>query len=80
MSPQILLLDEPTKGLDAYFKRIFADVKSDLKKNGVTIYARFFADTYEEAVEGFNKLVRTRIRSLKDEIYKLEDMLIICNM
>lgn len=37
MSPQILLLDEPTKGLDAYFKRIFADVISDLKTNGVTV-------------------------------------------
>lgn len=31
-------------------------------------------------VWGFNKLIRTRISSLKDEIYKLEDMLIICNM
>ena len=37
MSPQILLLDEPTKGLDAHFKRIFADIISDLKSNGVTV-------------------------------------------
>ena len=37
MSPQILLLDEPTKGLDAYFKQIFADTINDLKSNGVTV-------------------------------------------
>ena len=37
MSPQILLLDEPTKGLDAHFKRIFADIISDLKAKGVTV-------------------------------------------
>ena len=37
MSPKILLLDEPTKGLDAHFKQIFADIISDLKSNGVTV-------------------------------------------
>lgn len=37
MSPQILLLDEPTKGLDAHFKQIFADILCDLKANGVTV-------------------------------------------
>lgn len=37
MSPQILLLDEPTKGLDAHFKQIFADIIYDLKANGVTV-------------------------------------------
>ena len=37
MSPEILLLDEPTKGLDAHFKQIFADIISDLKLNGVTV-------------------------------------------
>ena len=36
-SPQILLLDEPTKGIDAHFKRIFADIISDLKSKGVTV-------------------------------------------
>ena len=36
-SPQILLLDEPTKGLDAHFKQIFADILGDLKSNGVTV-------------------------------------------
>ncbi len=35
--PQILLLDEPTKGLDAHFKQIFADILSDLRANGVTV-------------------------------------------
>ncbi|MDD6308856.1 MAG: energy-coupling factor transporter ATPase [Clostridia bacterium] len=37
MSPRILLLDEPTKGLDAHFKQIFADIIRNLKTNGVTI-------------------------------------------
>ena len=36
-SPQILLLDEPTKGLDAHFKQIFADIIYDLRANGVTV-------------------------------------------
>lgn len=35
--PQILLLDEPTKGMDAHFKQQFADILMDLKSNGVTI-------------------------------------------
>ncbi len=35
--PEILLLDEPTKGLDAQFKTEFADILSDLKANGVTV-------------------------------------------
>lgn len=36
-SPEILLLDEPTKGLDAHFKQAFANIIDDLKKDGVTI-------------------------------------------
>lgn len=39
MSPEILLLDEPTKGLDAHFKEIFADIIHDLKSRGVTVIA-----------------------------------------
>ena len=35
--PKILLLDEPTKGMDARFKEEFANILSDLKENGVTI-------------------------------------------
>ena len=35
--PEILLLDEPTKGMDAYFKEEFAAILDDLKENGVTI-------------------------------------------
>lgn len=69
---------KPVKGKikeDNHFYEYKANGK-DLKKNGVTTYARFFTDTYDEAVEGFNKLVKTRIKSLKDEISKLEDMLI----
>ena len=36
-NPKILLLDEPTKGFDAHFKQIFANILSDLKRKGVTI-------------------------------------------
>lgn len=35
--PDILLLDEPTKGLDSQFKTIFADILKRLKDSGVTI-------------------------------------------
>ena len=37
MEPEILILDEPTKGMDAHFKEEFADILIDLKANGVTI-------------------------------------------
>ena len=35
--PRLLLLDEPTKGLDAFFKVQFADILCKLKESGVTI-------------------------------------------
>lgn len=35
--PKILLLDEPTKGIDAFFKRQLASVLDDLKREGVAI-------------------------------------------
>ena len=35
--PKLLLLDEPTKGLDNFFKVQFADVLCKLKKQGITI-------------------------------------------
>ncbi len=35
--PEILLLDEPTKGMDAHFKETFADILESLKKAGKTI-------------------------------------------
>lgn len=37
MNPKIILLDEPTKGLDAYSKKTFAEILADLKKDGKTI-------------------------------------------
>lgn len=36
-SPGILLLDEPTKGFDAAFKKVFADILNALTKKGVTV-------------------------------------------
>ena len=37
MEPEILLLDEPTKGMDAKFKEEFAKILSDLTASGVTV-------------------------------------------
>ena len=37
LDPDILLLDEPTKGLDAEFKQIFAEILQILLRRGVTI-------------------------------------------
>lgn len=35
--PKILLLDEPTKGIDSFFKQQFAQILEQLKQRGVTI-------------------------------------------
>lgn len=72
------LMCKPVKGRikdDKYFYEYKANGK-ELKKNGVTLYARYFADTYEEAVKGFNILVQKRIDSLTEEIGRLQNMLI----
>ncbi|MEL7564920.1 MAG: ECF transporter S component [Dehalobacterium sp.] len=37
LEPQILLLDEPTKGMDGYFKQKFGDILEELKARGVAI-------------------------------------------
>lgn len=37
LQPKILILDEPTKGLDGSFKRELGDIFRNLKKQGVTI-------------------------------------------
>ena len=37
LDPEILLLDEPTKGLDAEFKQVFAEILQVLLRRGVTI-------------------------------------------
>lgn len=37
LQPEILLLDEPTKGLDSEFKVIFADIIRTLTNSGVTV-------------------------------------------
>lgn len=36
-NPKILLMDEPTKGMDSFFKKKFADILSNLKGKGVTV-------------------------------------------
>ena len=35
--PRLLLLDEPTKGIDSFFKETFAGILSELKRKGVTV-------------------------------------------
>lgn len=75
------LMRKPVKGriVYEYTRKYFYEYKvngKDLKKNGVSLYARYFADTYEEAVKGFNILVQKRINSLTKEISRLQDMLI----
>ena len=35
--PKVLLLDEPTKGIDAFFKQKLASILKELKKQGMTI-------------------------------------------
>ena len=37
LDPDILLMDEPTKGLDAEFKQVFAEILAVLLRRGVTI-------------------------------------------
>ena len=35
--PKLLLLDEPTKGIDSFFKETFAKILMDLKEKGITV-------------------------------------------
>ena len=58
------------RGNDKYFYEYKVNGK-DLKKNGVSLYARYFADTEKEAIKGFNALLNKRINSLTEEIDKL---------
>lgn len=72
-------IHRPTKGRikdDKYFYEYKVNGR-DLKKNGISLFERYFADTYDEAVEGFNTLVQNKINSLNEEIEKLEHMLVI---
>lgn len=39
LEPRILLLDEPTKGLDAYSKHVLKGILQELKSDGMTILA-----------------------------------------
>lgn len=55
--PKLLLLDEPTKGLDNFFKKTFAGILEKLKKQGVTIlmvsHDVEFCAAYGDAVSMF---------------------------
>lgn len=55
--PKLLLLDEPTKGLDNFFKKTFAEILEKLKRQGVTIlmvsHDVEFCAAYADAVSMF---------------------------
>ena len=38
LRPKVLLMDEPTKGLDGYFKQELAEILKTLQEQGVTIF------------------------------------------
>lgn len=38
MRPEVFLMDEPTKGMDPFFKEEFAGIVSELKSEGKTIF------------------------------------------
>lgn len=56
-NPKLLLLDEPTKGLDSFFKKTFAEILKKLKARGVTIlmvsHDVEFCAAYGDAVSMF---------------------------
>ena len=55
--PKLLLLDEPTKGIDSFFKEIFAKILKELQAKGITIvmvsHDVEFCAKYADAVSMF---------------------------
>ena len=55
--PRLLLLDEPTKGIDSFFKERFATILQQLKAQGITIilvsHDVEFCARYADAVSMF---------------------------
>ena len=59
LKPKILLLDEPTKGLDAYSKHTLKNILADLKRDGMTILAvthdvEFAAESADRCAQFFD--------------------------
>lgn len=46
----------------------------ELSEYGTSIWSRHFADTYEEAVKGYNQLIDKRITTLIQEIRRLHNL------
>lgn len=67
---------KPVKGRIVDFMFYEYKKNGELKKNGVGCYARIYADTYEDAVKGFNILIQNRLKRLKEEINRVENLLI----
>lgn len=67
---------KPIKGRISNYKFFEYKKNGKLKKNSVSYYTRIYADTYEEAVEGFNILIQNRLKRLKEEINRVESLLI----
>lgn len=72
------LFCKPTLGVikDGCFYQFKRD-RCTLRKTGVSEYARYYANLYDDAVRGFNDLVQNRIDKLKAEIRILEELKII---
>ena len=59
--------------------RMFYEYKkrgTGLKSTCVSMWARNYAESYEQAIVGFNQLINERIEYLNNEVLKLEKMLI----
>lgn len=67
---------EPVKGVieDRYFYVLKKD--GEPRANGVSTYARTFANTYEECVEIYNKKITDKIIKLSNVIDDLQKLII----
>ena len=69
------------KKLPRYGNSVFIPYKKDgktFKESGiVNSRSRYYADTYEEAVEGYNSIIQDRINALEKEIEEaLNDIIV----
>lgn len=67
---------EPIKGIIK--DRCFYVLKKDgsPRANGVSLYSRSFANTYEECVEIYNKKIEDKITKLSKVVSDLQDQII----
>lgn len=68
---------KPQRGIikNDHFYR-YKSNSNELEERAVKLRDRYFASTYEEAVQGYNLLIKSQINKLENEIVKLNEMLI----